>query len=81
MSEEEQLILWDGMVAKVVRWMDADTCRLPQSGRVPGSLAEAEEKAVARTLDVLRGVQEVLRLGAPHLYSLLEEVRCLKLLS
>jgi hypothetical protein len=73
---ERQLRCWNGMVAEVLRWMDADRDRLPESCRLPGSFAEEDEQAVARTLDVLRGAQAELRAGAPHLYSLLEEVSC-----
>jgi hypothetical protein len=73
---ERQLSCWNGMVVAVLRWMDADTDRLPESCRVPGSLAEEDEQAVARTLAVLRGAQDELQAGAPHLYSLLEEVSC-----
>jgi hypothetical protein len=71
---ERQRRRWDCMVTKVCCWMESNDNRLPEAYRVPASAAETCEKAIARTLEILRGVQTKLREGAPHLYSLLEAV-------
>lgn len=73
---ERQRRLWDGMVRKLTSWMDANDHVLPVNIGRPKDAAETAEKAIARTLDVLRGVQAELRASAPHLFSLLEEASC-----
>jgi hypothetical protein len=74
-----QMKLWEGMVTKVVGWMDGNRGRLPEKmDRDPEDEAERAERGAARTLERLREAQEELHADAPYLFTLLEEVTLAK---
>jgi hypothetical protein len=71
---EKQLKSWEGMVTKVIQWMDLHPNVLPERIAKPQTPAHENENSIAQTLKGLRAVQRELREGAPRLYSLLDEV-------
>jgi hypothetical protein len=81
---EKQLKLWEGMVTKVVGWMDGNRGGLPERVKHPEDPehpedeAERAERGAARTLERLRKSQEELHADAPYLFTLLEEVTLAK---